>query len=276
MVSEQSHLDSLQLATQARIRVLEMCARASAPHVASSLSCIDILAVLYAGNTAVRPLAGEERGDTVVVSKGHAAAGTYAVLAEAGYFPSDWLLQYCVDGSPLGGHVMSAVPGVELSTGSLGHGLSFGAGVALANKRDQEPAKVFVVMSDGECDEGSTWEASLFAAHHELGGLIALIDRNGIQSLGGTEETLRLEPLGDKWRAFGWQVLEIDGHDHQALSSALAVCRDEVSKPSVIICRTVKGKGVSFMEDQVVWHYRPPSLEQAQEGIAEIHARTTS
>ena len=276
MGSEHEHLDSLELARDARIRVLEMCARASAPHVASSLSCIDILAVLYAGKAGVQLPTGATRGDTVIVSKGHAAAGTYAVLAEAGYFPRDWLLEYCVDGSPLGGHVMSAVPGVELSTGSLGHGLPFGTGVALANKLDGKPTSVYVVMSDGECDEGSTWEAGLFAAHHKLGGLIAIIDRNGIQSLGGTEETLQLEPLAEKWQAFGWHVLEIDGHDHQELASALNICRRESSKPSVVICQTVKGKGVSFMENEVVWHYRPPTFDQARDGIAEIKGRVAS
>lgn len=259
------------LATRARVQILNMCARAKAAHIASSLSCVDILAVLYAGAANVHPdRVTQDDRDVVIVSKGHAAAGTYAVLAEAGFFPIEWLRDYGADESPLGGHVTHSVPGVELSTGSLGHGLPFGAGVALANKTDGSSAHVFVVMSDGECDEGTTWEAGLFAAHHGLGSLTALIDRNHIQSLAGTEETMRLEPLADKWRAFGWQVLVVDGHDHDALSKAIAASRLERGRPSVIICNTIKGKGVSFMENQVLWHYRPPSPEQAAAGISEV------
>ena len=262
---------SLALASKARVRVLEMCSRAKAPHIASSLSCIDILAVLYSGAASVRP-AGlrEDDRDYVVVSKGHAASATYAVLAEAGFFPVEWLNSYGFDESPLGGHVTHTVPGVELSTGSLGHGLPFGAGVALANRRMGSSAHVFVVMSDGECDEGTSGEAALFAGHHGLGGLTVFIDRNRIQSLAGTEDTLKLEPLSDKWRAFNWHTLAVDGHDHPALAEAVASARIEEDRPTVVICDTVKGKGVSFMEDQVVWHYRPPSLEQALAGISEV------
>ena len=259
------------LATRARVQILTMCAQAKAAHIGSSLSCVDILAVLYAGAANVHPdrLTHEDR-DVVIVSKGHAASGTYAILAVAGYFPIEWLTEYGADESPLGGHVTDSVPGVELSTGSLGHGLPFGAGVALANQRAKSPAHVFVVMSDGECDEGTTWEAALFAAHHGLGGLTALIDRNRIQSLAGTEETMQLEPLADKWRAFNWHVLVVDGHDHKALSEAVTASRQEPHRPTVIICNTIKGKGVSFMEDQVLWHYRPPTLEQAMAGISEV------
>lgn len=269
--------DSRELATRSRVHVLTMCARAKAAHVGSSLSCVDILAVLYAGGASVGPdLPAGEAQDVVIVSKGHAAAATYAVLAEAGFFPTDWLDLYAADESPLGGHVTHSVPGVELSTGSLGHGLPFGAGVALAHQRDCSTARVFVVMSDGECDEGTTWESALFAAHHGLGGLTALIDRNGIQSLAGTEETMRLEPLADKWRAFGWQVLIVDGHDHDAISAALSTTSQDLTRPSVVICQTIKGKGVSFMEDQVLWHYRPPTPEQASAGIAELLGKTAS
>ncbi len=260
-----------ELATLARVHILNMCADARSAHVASSLSCVDILAVLYAGAAHVEPnnAASEDR-DVIIVSKGHAAAATYAVLAECGFFPSEWLREYGADESPLGGHVTHSVPGVELSTGSLGHGLPFGTGVAFASQRDGSPTHVFVVMSDGECDEGTTWEAALFAAHHGLGALTVLIDRNMIQSLAGTEETIRLEPLAEKWRAFGWHVLEVDGHDYGAIEEAVTNSRLEHSRPSVIICETVKGKGVSFMENQVVWHYRPPTLEQATAGISEV------
>lgn len=265
------------LATRARVQVINMCARSQAAHVASSLSCVDMLSVLYGGGANIHPqcLTDTSR-DIIIVSKGHAASATYAVLAEAGFFPVDWLDDYGKDGSPLGGHVTHSVPGVELSTGSLGHGLPFGTGVALANQRDGSSSHVFVLMSDGECDEGTTWEAALFAAHHRLGGLTVMIDRNRIQSLTGTEETIALEPLADKWIAFGWHVIAVDGHDHDALLSAVVSARSNLDQPSVLICETIKGKGVSFMENKVLWHYRPPSHEQAANAILEIEREVGS
>ncbi len=208
--------------------------------------------------------------DLIIISKGHAAAGLYAVLGAVGFFPEALLSSYCEDGSPLGGHVsMGAVPGVELSTGSLGHGLPFGAGSVLARRRRKLAGRVFVVLSDGECDEGSNWEAALFAAHHTLGELVVLIDRNGIQSLDSTERTLKLEPLADKWAAFGWHVLEVDGHDHEAISSAITQAEFD-PRPSVVICKTVKGKGVSFMENQILWHYRPPIGDDLTAALKEL------
>lgn len=259
------------LARRARIRAVEMCMRAKAAHIGSSLSVIDILAALYAGGAHVSPAHIDDPDrDFVIVSKGHAAAGTYAVLAESGFFPMDWLESYGMDGSLLGGHVTNSVPGVELSTGSLGHGLPFGTGLALAAQRQGSGRRVYVVMSDGECDEGTTWESALFAAHHTLGNLTVLVDRNGIQSLAGTEETLRLEPFAEKWRAFGWRVIEVDGHDHAQLASALGDVRLSHEAPTAIICRTVKGKGVSFMENMVLWHYRPPTGEDARLALLEI------
>jgi len=248
-----------------------MCSQARAAHIGSSLSVIDILSVLYCGEARVSPTQIDHPDrDCVIVSKGHAAAGTYAVLAEAGYFPPEWLDSYGMDGSLLGGHVTNSVPGVELSTGSLGHGLPFGTGLALAAQRQGSDRQVYVVMSDGECDEGTTWEAALFAAHHNLGNVTVLVDRNGIQSLAATEETLRLEPFGDKWRAFGWRVIEVDGHDHVQLASALHEASLPDEAPTAIICRTIKGKGVSFMENTVVWHYRPPTGEDMQLALIEL------
>lgn len=264
-------LRSLDLARRARLRTVEMCHEAKAAHIASSLSVIDILAVLYADVASVNPKTTDSPDrDLIIISKGHAAAGTYAILAEAGFFSVELLREYGVDGSSLGGHVSSGVAGVELSTGSLGHGLPFGAGVALAAKLDHKARRVFVVMSDGECDEGSTWEAALFAAHHELANLTVLIDRNGIQSLDRTEAVLRLEPLAEKWRSFGWAVSEVDGHDHEDLAQTLAHSADASRQPRILICETVKGRGVSFMEDTVVWHYRPPSSEDAELAAREI------
>ncbi len=246
-----------------------MCATANASHIGSSLSVIDILAVLYGAVARVdpnRPAAGDR--DIVLVSKGHAAAGVYAVLSAAGFIPESWLDDYCADGAPLGGHVTAhGVPGVELSTGSLGHALPFGVGQALAASRDGVDRRVYVVMSDGECDEGSNWEAALLAAHHGLGNLTVVIDRNGLQSLTTTEQTLRLEPLLDKWTAFGWEAAEVDGHDHEALETAVS---RRTEGPSVVVARTVKGHGVDYMENQVAWHYKSPSPEQLEVALRQL------
>ena len=241
----------------------------------SALSSVDILSVLYTGGSNAHPdrISSPDR-DIVIMSKGHAAAAAYAVLGHAGFFPLEWLDEYCTDGAPLGGHVTKGrVPGVELSTGSLGHGLPFATGIAIASVRKESPTRVFVVMSDGECDEGSNWEAALLAGHHRLRNLTVLIDRNGIQSLGGTEQTVKLEPLADKWAAFGWAVHNVDGHNHEEISEALLRARAE-PQPTVLICRTVKGKGVSFMENQVVWHYRPPGEAELTAALYELRDAT--
>lgn len=263
-------LDSLELARLSRISALRMVSRARAAHIGSSLSVIDILAVLYSpGGASTDPKSPDSPGrDIVILSKGHAAAAMYAVLANAGFFDLDLLDHYCDDGAKLNGHVTShGVPGVEFSTGSLGHGLPYGVGVALgASATDR---RVFVVLSDGECDEGSNWEAALFASHHALKNLTVLIDRNGLQSLGSTEDTIRLEPLAAKWEAFGWSVLEVDGHDHDALRTSIRNVQ-QFANPSVIICKTIKGKGVSFMEDSVLWHYKSPSTEQLSDAVTSL------
>ncbi len=264
---------SEEIALKVRASVVQMCSTGRASHVASSLSCVDLLAVLYGGAANVSAdIVNDPERDVVIVSKGHAAAALYATLAHCDFFPLDWLTRYCRDGQPLGGHVTSGViPGVEFSSGSLGHGLPYGCGLTLARKKRQSNSRVFVILSDGECDEGSVWEAALFASHHKLGGLTALIDRNGLQSLTGTEDTLALEPLGDKWRAFGWRVSQVSGHDHVALATALRDRSDDV-RPHVIIAETIKGKGVSFMENDVAWHYRPPDEFQLAAAVREILA----
>jgi transketolase len=210
--------------------------------------------------------------DRLIVSKGHAAAVTYAALAEAGFFNVDELAGYGRNGGKLFGHVTIGVPGVELSTGSLGHGLPVGVGMALAARRDEESWRVFVVMSDGECDEGSNWEAILFAGHHHLENLVAIVDYNKIQSLSFVEETLSLEPMADKWRAFGWEVVEVDGHDVSALMAILREVPRVVGRPTAVIAHTVKGKGVSFMEGKVAWHYRSPDAEELERALAEVAA----
>jgi transketolase len=247
-----------------------MCSQAGAAHVGSSLSVIDILAVLYGEVARISPtISTDPERDIVLVSKGHAAAGVYAVMGNAGFFPISWLDSYCQDGAPLGGHVTANVPGVELSTGALGHALPFGVGRALAALRDGSPRRTYVVLSDGECDEGSNWEAALLAGHHELGNLTVIIDRNGLQSLTTTELTLRLEPLADKWAAFGWSVQEVDGHDHAALITAM---NSKDGRPTVVIAATTKGRGVDYMEGQVPWHYKSPNAEQLADAITQLEA----
>lgn len=233
----------------------------------------DILAVLYGRILRVRSDEPTwQQRDRLLVSKGHGAAIVYAVLAEVGFFPVSMLDTYCEDGSPLLAHVSHHVPGVEISTGSLGHGLPIGCGMALAAKHDDSPSRVFVLLSDGELDEGSNWESILFAPHHQLDNLIVIVDYNKIQSFGAVSDVLGLEPMAEKWRTFQWSVREMDGHDPTQIAEALRNVPFEPQKPSVLIAHTVKGKGVSFMENQLDWHYKSPSNEQLEAALAELGA----
>jgi transketolase len=250
--------DTRELASRIRVHALRMTSGGGSAHIGSVLSMADILAVLYGGVLRVDPSNPKwSERDRFILSKGHAGAGVYAVLAERGFFPVEKLATHYQDGSDLSGHVShKGIPGVELSTGSLGHGLPVGAGMAFAGKLDEAPHRVVVLLSDGECDEGSNWEAILFAAHHRLDRLVAIVDYNKVQSLKPVAETLGLEPFADKWRDFGWSVREVDGHDHDQLRETFRELPFEVGMPSCIIAHTVKGKGVSFMEHSVLWHYR--------------------
>jgi transketolase len=234
----------------------------------------DLLAVLYAGVARIDPSEPDapER-DRVIVSKGHAAAAVYAVLAECGFFDVAELDDYCADGSLLCGHVSHKVPGVEVSTGALGHGLPIGCGLAIAARGASPPYRVFTFLSDGELDEGSNWEALLFAGHHHLDNLVALVDFNRIQSFGSVAEVLDLGDIALKARAAGWSTREIDGHDHSAILESLEALPFETSKPNFLLAHTVKGKGVSFMENSLAWHYRSPTSEQVEAALAEIAAR---
>jgi transketolase len=263
-----------ELARRARISAVTMCSRSGASHIGAALSVIDILAVIYGSVAEVDPGRTEDPDrDIVLVSKGHSASGVYAVMAQAGYFPLEWLDDYYLDGSHLGGHVTAhGIPGVELSTGALGHALPFGVGRALTDQIDGIDRRVFVVLSDGECAEGSNWEAALMAAHHGLGNVTVVIDRNRLQILGRTEDVLGLEPFADKWAAFGWEVEEIDGHDHAQLEAALL---KRSARPRTIIANTIKGKGVDFMEDKVEWHTLVPNAEQLAAAIAQLESNTT-
>ena len=261
-----------ELAKKVRIHALKMANSGGGSHIGSALSIADILAVLYTEILHLDPKNPKlEQRDRFVLSKGHAGAALYATLAETGFFPISKLATHYQDGSDLCGHVShKGIPGVEVSTGSLGHGLSLATGMALAAKIDQKKHRIFTLLSDGECDEGSTWEAVLFAAHHNLDNLIAIIDYNKIQSLDTVADTLALEPFADKWRSFGWQVQEVDGHNHHQLQSELSSVPLEPECPSVIICHTVKGKGVSFMENTVLWHYRIPKGDEYAAALKEL------
>jgi transketolase len=261
-----------ELAARIRRHAVRMTNLGGSSHVGSVLSMADIIAVLYGSIMRVDPRCPTRADrDRFILSKGHAGAGIYAVLAEAGFFPLEWLDKHCADGSVLSGHVSHrGVPGVEISTGSLGHGLSVGAGMAFGAKLDMLTNRVFVLLSDGECDEGSTWEAAMFSAHHRLDNLVAIVDYNKIQSLASVEETLGLEPFADKWRAFGWSCIEVDGHDHASLFAHLSAIPKTTGKPTCLLAHTVKGKGVSFMERSVLWHYRTPRGSEYDDALNEL------
>ncbi|MBI4211357.1 MAG: transketolase [Deltaproteobacteria bacterium] len=265
-------MNTLELAKRIRLHALRMTHLGKSSHIGSVLSCADLLAVLYGKVLNVDPKQPKWDGrDRFVMSKGHAGAGIYAVLAESGFFPVERLSSHYQDGSYLCGHVThKEMPGVEFSTGSLGHGLSVGTGMAYGAKLDEKKHRVVVLLSDGECDEGSNWEAILFAAHHKLDNLVAVIDYNKIQSLGPVAETLGLEPFRQKWESFGWSVAEVDGHDHAAISEACATLPFTVGKPSCLIAHTVKGKGVSFMQNSVLWHYRTAQGEEYENAVKEL------
>jgi transketolase len=249
-----------------------MTSQGGSSHIGAVFSMADILAVLYGKVLRVDPKEPKHPDrDRFILSKGHAGAGVYAALAECGFLSTDSLLLHYANGSVFSGHVShKGVPGVELSTGSLGHGLGIGAGMAYAARIAGKNHRVFVLMSDGECDEGSNWEAIHFAGHHRLGQLIAVVDYNKIQSLKGTEETLGLEPFAAKWRSFRWEVVELDGHDHAALGTILGARRLASTTPLCVIAHTIKGKGVSFMENTVLWHYRTAKGAELEDALREL------
>jgi transketolase len=258
------------LAARIRRRVLEFAA-VKQVHIGAALSVADILAVLYGRQLHVDPKNPHAPDrDRLILSKGHAALALYGALAERGFLSQALLDGFGEDGNDLAGHPVEAVPGVEAATGALGHGLPVGAGCALAAKLDGHAWKTVVVLGDGELDEGSVWEAAMFAAHRRLDNLIAVVDRNGYQQEGPTAAILDLEPLAAKWAAFGWHVLEADGHDvHQlaaALDSAFAGC----GRPVVVLARTVKGKGVPFMENDASWHMGQLQGAQLEQALAAV------
>jgi transketolase len=263
--------DLHQLSDQIRRTVLEEARRANVGHIGSCLSIADIMAALYGG--VLDPVSSDDPNrDRFVLSKGHAVLSLYAALHATGLLSSEDLHSYCEDGSWVGGHPEHALAGIEFSTGSLGHGLSMSAGSALAARIAGSTWRVFTLLSDAECNEGSTWEAAMFAAHHRLTRLVAIVDANGQQALGYTRDVLDMEPLEDRWRSFGWDVHEVDGHDPQQIASTIADLDLEQGSPHMLIAHTTFGKGVDFMESQIEWHYLPMSEEQFAAAMAQVGA----
>lgn len=252
-----------------RIEALKMVHASNSSHIGGAFSMADILAVLYGNVMHVKPESPQwpER-DRFLLSKGHACSTLYAALALRGFFDSSQLTTFAQNGSYFTSHANHHIPGVELSTGSLGHALSFGCGLALAAKRRGQTWRVYALLSDGELDEGSNWEAFLFAPHHRLNNLTVIIDHNKIQSLGHVHEVLDLGPLAEKFKSFGWHVSVVDGHDHGALLKVLSEKSGDL--PHIIIAETIKGKGVDFMEGRLLWHYRTPNTDQFQNALVQL------
>ncbi len=255
-----------------RRHVVKMAFDGKTSHVGSALSCVDILTALYFKVLNVDPenWQGKEC-DRFILSKGHGAMAWYAALAERGFIPKDTLKTYAQNGSHLGEHPEAGlVPGIMVTTGSLGHGLSIGIGMAAAKRLEKNPSRVFVLLSDGECNEGSIWEAAMFAAHKKLDNLIVIVDDNHMQAMGKSRLINALDPLKEKWQAFGWAAKEIDGHDLNSLVHSLEDLPHKKGKPTAFIANTVLGKGVSFMEDDVLWHYQIPSEAQVAQAFKEL------
>ena len=266
-------MTSMQMAWKIRRHAIEITHSSNSSHIGAVLSVADIVAVLYSG--AMRVFPNDPRNDLrdrFIMSKGHAGVAVYAALSERGFFPVEELNTYCTNGSMLSGHISHYVPGVEVSTGSLGHGISVATGMALAAKMVGKNHTVFALVGDGECNEGTVWEAALFANHFRLNNFIVIIDHNKLQSLGRCDDTMELLDLCGKWRSFGWEVREIDGHNHEEIRYALV--RKNNTKPICIVAHTVKGKGISFMENNVSWHYRSPQGDDYAMAIKELGAFT--
>lgn len=266
------NISSIELAREARVTVLQMIYRSQCSHIGSALSAVDILSVLYADFLKNNPENPDDPNrDRLILSKGHACSALYAILAEMDYFNKQLLETYAQNDSVLMSHISSQVPGVEFSTGSLGHGLPVGVGLAIAAKRKKQKHKIIVLMSDGELNAGSNFEAIMFAAQHRLDNLYAVIDVNKLQAMGFTSSIIDLEPLEEKFKVFKWNSRRGNGHDHVFISSCLKELSQDLSPyPKVFIADTIKGKGISFMENRLEWHYKSPSIEDFKKGINEL------
>ena len=251
--------------------ILDMVYSAKTGHIGGDFSVCDILNVLYNRQMNLTPENFSSKGrDHFILSKGHSVEALYAVLADKGFFPKELLKTYSQFGSDFIGHPNNKIPGIEMNSGSLGHGLSVGVGMAIAEKRDGSPARVYVVMGDGELAEGSVWEAAMAASHYGLDNLTAIVDRNGLQISGSTEQVMAQESQRERWSAFGWHVLEANGNDVAEISAKLAEAAGFRGKPCVIIAHTIKGYGVSFMENRAEWHHKVPDREQYETAMAEL------
>lgn len=263
--------DLVPVTKNLRKYIVTMTAEANSGHPGGSLSSVEILTALYfkvLKHSPGNPIWPDR--DRFILSKAHACPVLYAALAESGYFPVEELSTFRKFKSRLQGHAHIKTPGVEMSGGSLGQGLSFGVGTALAAKLDKRNSQTYVLLGDGECDEGQVWEAAMSAANYQLDNLIAIIDRNRIQNDRWTDEVMKLEPFPDKWKAFGWHTEEVDGHEIGSLTRALEQSRDRESGPTAIIAHTVKGKGISFMENNVDFHGKAPNADQLNQALLEI------
>lgn len=263
-----NNIKSRQLAINVAKKIITLAHKKKASHIGGALSATDILSVLYSYilKFDINDPMSVSR-DRLFYSKGHACLGLYAVLQELGFYTAADLDTFTTNGSYFTSHVNHKVPGIELSTGSLGHALGVACGVALAGKIKNAGWRVYTIVSDGELDEGSNWEAILFAPHHQLSNLTVIVDYNKIQSFGEVEKVLNLEPLKDKFIAFGWNTIEVDGHNHAALLEILSTNKQLATKPTIIIAHTIKGKGVPFMENELAWHYKSPNDEQLREAL---------
>ena len=256
-------------ATQVRQIILQQSKKAHIGHIGSSLSIADIISVLYEQVLKIKFTDDPDR-DRFILSKGHAALALYAALHVKGWLSQEMLETYCQDNTLLGVHPERDLPGVDFGTGSLGMGMSYATGAALAARLQKSSRKVFVLVSDAECNEGIIWEAAMFAAHHKLSNLYLIVDLNGQQALGYTKNVLDLAPLAEKWQAFGWNVYEVNGHDSKEIVNVIATCGENSSQPHAIIARTTFGKGVSFMENQIKWHYWPMSEVEYEQALQEV------
>ncbi len=254
---------------QIRRIILEQSKRANVGHIGSALCVADIIAALYDDILNV-PRPDDPQRDRFILSKGHAALALYAALYLKGWLTATQLDTYCADGSLLGVHPECELTGVDFATGSLGMGLSIGAGAALAARLQASPRRVFVLVSDAECNEGALWEAVMFAAHHRLAHLIAIVDVNKQQALGYTKAVLDLSPLADRWQAFGWDVHQVNGHDVAEITQTINALDVRSGPPHVVVAHTTFGKGVSFMENQIKWHYWPMSDDEYTQALAEV------
>ena len=264
-------INSQLLALNARKLCLHLVHNANASHIGGAFSIIDVLSVLYARILKYETKNPEwENRDRLFYSKGHACTALYAVLKEVGFYSNEDLSSFSQNGSYFTSHVNHKIPGIELSTGSLGHALSVACGVALAGKRNNSSWQTYTIVSDGELNEGSNWEAILFAPHHQLNNMTLIVDYNKIQSLGTVKDVLDLEPLADKFKSFGWDIFEINGHNHNEILEALDKEKIHPTKPKAIIAHTIKGKGVDYMENQLAWHYKSPNKEQLDSASAQI------